>query len=318
MRGKPITYRWSRLTLAADTPLPELPECVPDAAPSWTIALTVGRAPARPGRRWFHHWEFPDGSRWAAFAREGRGYVVRFAEVGDFDIDIDRRIIRCYRQPDAPEYTLRHLLLDQVLPLLVGDASHLAVHASVVGTDRGALVLLGASGHGKSSLAACLAQRGYPVLSDDCCVLRRAGATFDVVPSYPGVRLKPDAISGAWREGVSGPAVAHYSTKMRVDRDHGLPFRDTPAPLGSLYVIAPRRVLETAERVAIDPMSPRQAMLDLVDYTFHLDIHDEARMRQAFALAGDVAGSHRTRSLAFPWDLSQVDPVADAVLQDLV
>ena len=313
MRGKPITYRWSRLTLAADVPLPELPQCVPDAAPSWTIALTEGRAPARPGRRWFHHWEFPDGSRWAAFAREGRGYVVRFAEVGDFDIDIDRRIIRCYRQADAPEYTMRHLLLDQVLPLLVGDRSHLAVHASAIATPRGAVVLLGASGHGKSSLAACLAHRGHPVLSDDCCVLRGSSGAFDVVPSYPGIRLKPDAVAGAWQPGADGPSVAHDSTKVRVG---GAPFAEAPVPIAALYTIAPRAALAAARDITIDPVSPRQAMLNLVDYTFHLDIHDEPRMRQAFDLAGDVAGRHRSRSLVFPWDLTRIDRVADAILQD--
>jgi hypothetical protein len=316
MGGKTRAYRWCDFSIACSTALPELRETETVHAASWTVSFVSGRAPARPGRRWFHHWRLPDGQRWAQFAREGRGHVVRFCAVGDFDIDIDRRIIRGYAGADTPEHTMRHLLLDQVLPLLVGDHSHLAVHASVVNSEQGAVVLLGASGHGKSSLAARLGQRGHTVLSDDCCVLRRTGGSFEVVPSYPGVRLRPDAISGAWAA-THGRPVAHYSTKIRVDGEFGVGFNEHPSPLASIYVIAPRRQLEASSRIAIDPLSPRQGMLDLVDYTFHLDIHDDARMRHAFELAGDVAGSHRLRSLVFPWDLSQVDRVADAILADI-
>jgi hypothetical protein len=310
-------HRWSGLTLASNRELPELPPGDPVAVPSWTTVLSKGRAPARPGRRWFHRWEFPDGRRWALFAREGRGYVVRFVDYGDFEIDIDRRVIHGYRRADAPEHTQRHLLLDQVLPLVVGDHDHLAVHASVVQTDRGALVLLGASGHGKSSLAARLAQRGHAVLTDDCCVIRKNGARFEVIPSYPGVRLRPDAIAEAWGRSEQGAAVAHYSTKLRLDGAHGLLFSDVPVPVGCIYVIAPLAQLEAARAISIDDLSPRRAMLDLVDYTFHLDIHDEARLRRSFELAGDVAAAHPSRALVFPWNLSEVDRVADAVLNSL-
>jgi len=310
-------HRWSGLTLASNRALPELPLADPVASPAWTIALRKGRAPARPGRRWFHQWQLADGKRWALFAREGRGYVIRFVDYGDFEIDVDRRIIRGYRRAGAAELTQRHLLLDQVLPLLVGDRDHLAVHASVVATGRGAIVLLGASGHGKSSLAARLAQRGHAVLTDDCCVIRKSGSQFDIIPSYPGVRLRPDAITEAWGRGEDGAAVAHYSTKLRVDRAHGLPFSESPMPVGCIYVIAPLAQLQNARDISIDELSPRRAMLDLVDYTFHLDIHDEARLRQSFELAGDVAAAHPSRALVFPWDLTQADRVADAVLNNL-
>lgn len=305
------------MTLASNRALPELPDADPVATPAWTIMLGKGRAPARPGRRWFHHWEFPDGRRWALFAREGRGYVIRFIDYGDFEIDIDRRIIRGYRRDDAPEHTQRHLLLDQVLPLIVGDHDHLAVHASVVATDRGAVVLVGASGHGKSSLAARLAQRGHAVLTDDCCVMRKRGSRFEIVPSYPGVRLRPDAIAENWGATEDTTTVAHYSTKLRLDRTHGMPFNDAPVSIGCIYVIAPLARLQQARDISIEDVSARRAMLDLVDYTFHLDIHDEARLRQSFELAGDVVAAHRSRALIFPWDLSQVDRVADAVLTNL-
>lgn len=313
------TYAWCELALATDLHFPEL-SCAPVAAhqsATWRLMLKPGRAPRR-SRRWFHHWRFPDGRRWVGFARDKTGYLLRFPRLADFDVRPDTRTIRCYSAPDAPAHTLRHLILDQVLPLVAGGPDRLALHGSVVATECGAVAFLAGPGFGKSTLAARLALRGYPLVSDDCCLLKRAPDGFHAVPSYPGVRLAPDSIGHLFGELPAGfGQVAHYSTKRRVARDDArLPFAAHPVPLARIYVVGEMDELHEARQIAIRPLARRAALFELLNYTFHLDVGYAPRIREAFELAADVVEWHDVRALVFPWALATADTVADAVLAD--
>lgn len=311
------TYGWCELTLGTEVEFPELSRAPAAARRSttWRLMLKFGRAPRRR-RRWFHHWRFPDGRRWVGFARDTSGYLLRFPRLADFDVQPDTRTIRCYSAADTPLHTLRHLILDQVLPLVVGGRDRLALHGSVVATERGAVAFLAGPGYGKSTLAARLALRGCPLISDDCCLLRRTPEGFQAVPSYPGVRLAPDSIGHLFGDRSAGfEQVAHYSTKRRVAREDGrLPFCPQPVPLARIYVLGAMDELQEARQIAIRPLTRRAALFDLLNYTFHLDVGYAPRIREAFELAADIVERHDVRRLVFPWVLAATDAVADAIL----
>jgi hypothetical protein len=323
-------YRWCGLTLGSSFALPELSQ-----APSpgggghdWTILIERSRAQRGSANtaRWFHHWEFPDGRSWLSFARRPRGYLLRFPSLADFQIDADRHVIRCVPVGGRHEVgpytdTVRHLLLDQVLPLVIGGDDCLVLHASVVAIDGGAVAFLAPAGHGKSTIAAELARRGFALVSDDCCFLRRrprrrgAGGAFDVVPSYPGVRLWPKTISHVLGATGALARVSHYSTKRRVSSgDSTLIFSDGPVPLRRLYLIAPLADLKRARRLTVSARTPRDAALDILNFTFHLDVEHAPRVRETFELAADLAGSYGVRRLTFPWNLRKLRAVADAII----
>ena len=309
-------YRWCGLTLRTDVDLPELaPAAVDSGGREWLVRLRRGRAPRRAGRRWFHRWRFPDGRRWVAFARDPAGYILRFPALADFDVRPAEQLIECYQQ-SAPPNTMRHLLLDQVLPLIVGTRDSIALHGSVVATTAGAIAFLGESGLGKSTLAATLGHRGCQVLSDDCCLLRRGARGFSVVPSYPGVRLNPDSLHRTFGPDAGGDRVSHYSQKRRAGGREMFEFSDAEVPLRHLYVMATRAELDAAPAIAITQPSKRDAMYALIDYTFHLDIGCAPRIRETFELAGAILDHHRVRKLAFPWNLAVSETLADAVLND--
>ena len=320
-------YRWCGLTIVTDIEFPELAETTADAAApvlsklasprQWQLRRREGRAPRRAGRRWFHRWRFPDGRRWVAFARDRVGHVLRFPGLVDFDVRSADQVIDCYPQPGTPENTLRHLALDQVLPLIVGTPDSIALHGSVIGTPAGAVAFLGQSGLGKSTLAATLGQRGYSVLSDDCCLLVRSGRGFDVVPSYPGVRLNPDSLEQMFGDGDHGPHVSHYSQKRRVGDRERFGFSDQPVRLSRLYVIAARDQLQETPAISITGTSKRDALYALIDYTFHLDIGYAPRIRETFELAGAIVDAYEVRRLAYPWDLAASDALAEAVVGDI-
>jgi hypothetical protein len=315
-------HRWCGLTLATDIPMPELVEAAPaesDRSVAWRLTVEDGEAPRQSGRRWFHHWRFPDGRRWLSLARHGSGYFLRFAGLADFDIIARERHIRGYRATSTPWHTFNHLLLDQVLPLVAGGGDSLVLHASVVSVNGRAVAFLGEAGQGKSTLAAALTRHGCRLLSDDCCVLRRSATGFDALPSYPGVRLFQESIARLF-DGVdtASEPVAHYSWKRRVTRaDAFEPFCGEPVPLRQLYAIAPDAALKRANAVQIVGRSARESLLDIVGATFYLDVQNEGRMREGFELAAEAANSRKVRLLTFPWDLSKVNLVAEGVLDDL-
>jgi len=311
------TYRWGALAIAADLDFPELPGGAAAGAPVWQFSLSTGRAPRRT-RRWFHHWRLPDGRRWVAFARDGSGYLLRFPRLADFCVEVATRTISCYRTAETPIQTVRHLLLDQLLPLVAGGHDTLALHGSVVAFDGGAAAFLAGPGYGKSTLAARLARRGFPLISDDCCLLRRTVGGFEAVPSYPGVRLTPEAIGVLFGEhSALFEQVAHYTTKRRVGIEDAVPYRVDPIPLARIYVLGEMDELQRAVGIAMRPQTKRAALFDLLNYTFHLDVGYAPRIREAFGLAADIVERHDVRRLVFPWANGAADLLADAVISDL-
>lgn len=320
------TYQWAGLELLSDVSLPELERREgprgaarqPVSDRRWRIRRWRGRAPPRTAIRWFHHWTFPNGRRWLSFARLDDGYLLRFPRLADFHLCLSLQEVAARREPATPHDTFRHLLLDQVLPLIVASRDCLALHASVVAVAGGAMVFLGATGNGKSTLAAALGRRGHAVLSDDCCVVRRSGRGFEVLPTYPGVRLFGPSREFVFRDAPTrGRRVSHYSSKRRVIDAAATPrFSATPVPLRRVYVLANRHAGSHVSQVEIARRSRRDSVVDLVGGTLFLDVTDPERALDAFDLAGDVAASLPVCSLTFPWNLAALDDVLDQLLLD--
>ncbi len=63
------------------------------------------------------------------------------------------------------------------------------LHAAAVRTTAGAVLLIGRSGHGKSTLAAALVERGHALLADDVTGLALRGGRVTALPSFASLRL---------------------------------------------------------------------------------------------------------------------------------
>lgn len=304
-------YRVCGLTVASDRPLPELARAGARRGPLWTVRT---RPPRDTRPAWFRHVRFPDGRRWMSIARAAGVYTVKFWRVATFEIHLAERLIVSMPARRTPPETVRHLLLDQVIPLIAASRNLVALHGSAVATNDGAVAFVGAAGRGKSTVAALLARMAWPVIADDCLLVERRRGRLVVVPNYPGLRLWPDAMLALFGEARHSTAVAHYSAKRRIAAPT-LPFARVPMPLRRIYVLGavPRR----SDRVAIGLRAPAQAMLDLLGFVHCLDVHDRLRMSHAFELVGAIAAATPIRSLTFRRQLSRLHEVRDAVLADL-
>lgn len=120
--------------------------------------------------------------------------VARFLIAGGRSIRIDAK-------RGADRRNVRLFLLGSAFGAVLHQRGLLPLHANAVEIDRRAFAFAGASGEGKSTLAAWFHDRCYPLLADDVCVLRfdeHHGVT--VCPGIARLRLWRDVIERTGRD----------------------------------------------------------------------------------------------------------------------
>ncbi len=309
------SYSVCGLTLASNMLLPEL-VTAHNKEPELSFSFFNGQRVDAPSH-WLRHHRLSDGQLWLSLAKLETGYLLRFPGLADFHVSAAASEIRCCARASISSETIRHLLLDQVIPLTLSERGKLVLHASAVVTTKGAIVFLGETGQGKSTLTASFAQRGFSVLTDDCLLLEEHNGQIFGIPSYPGLRLWPDAISALFGNKSRLPRVAHYADKKRLTaRDGQLQFSMEAVPLRKIYVLAATQQTESSMATLVQ-LSPRDAFIELIAYSYRLGISGHKRLSKEFELIGSVASSLPVCRLASPQDLSLLPVVQNAILANL-
>ena len=309
-------YRVCDITVESSIPLPEL--CpVDNADPAYFFRLLPARFQDSDPCPWFHQWCLPDGEPSLLIGRCGAGYLLRFSQLADFFLSNDGQETECLPCPSMPLMTIRHLFLDQIVPIILSLQGKLVLHASAVLTPDGAVAFIGATGWGKSTLASSFSETGSAVLTDDCLLLREEPGQVTAIPSYPGLRLWPETVNTIFGAHKSLAEVAHYSEKRRLNQSVGILFCSGPTPLRRIYFLAPLEVPGETVTINIDAVSPRYAFMELVKHRYLVDITDRFRLRQEFERLSRIAALPLFYRLTFPRDFSMLRNVQQAVLENL-
>lgn len=263
---------------------------------------------------WFHHWTVTGSRparrrRWLSFGHVADGRLLRFHGVADFHVSPAGDAIRCAPTAGCTPITLRHLLLDQVLPLVMSQRGRLVLHASAVHLDGfGTVAFAGAAGLGKSTLATALGRRGGAIVADDSLVVDDRGGVLQAVPGYPGVRLWRDALHGL---GVSRPdRVAQYTSKARIGRPH-LEFRSRPSPLKAIFMLGPRTRSGTAAHA--QPIAARDRLVALTRAAYVMDVTDRHQLTSIFVALAELATRVPVADLRVADDRRRLDAAAEQV-----
>lgn len=205
------THAVAGIAIDVPFPIPELPTTV--RAADWSVAAgAVADARDQP---LIFETRAADGKVWVGLRGSGDRYVLSFPTQVDFLLDLAARAVTFDARADTAEKSLRHLLIDQVVPHLLAADGGLVLHASAVATDEGALAFVGPSGTGKSSLAAALVTRGATLLADDFLLLRETDDGYQATPAYPSLRLWEDAAEHFTGAASDLPTVSAYTDKRR-------------------------------------------------------------------------------------------------------
>ena len=306
------SYRISGTAFHSSVLLPEL-LLDPHGIPEFTFQLFEESPAFLTSPSWLNHWYLNDGSIWLSVAKIEDGYLLRFPAYADFLVSRDGRNINCMLRQGCPHETMRHLLLNQIVPIVLSQLGKLALHASACATPRGVVAFMGLTGMGKSTLAASFGLKGFVVLTDDCLLVQEQGDHVMSVPSYGGLRLWPESVSALFEEEPIQQSMAHYTDKKRVlfDQDLGV----GSLSLRAVYVLALPENDETG--VTISPLSAREGLFEIVKHTFQLDVTDHEKLGEAFRRNEWLANSVPFFRLKYPRDHAVLPSVNAAILNHL-
>ncbi len=259
--------------------------------------------------------EQPDGSTWLTCTKTQDGYRLHFPELADFLIDRRGRHVTFLAQPRTAPETIRHLFLDQVIPPLLNLRGRDALHASAVRTASGACAFIGASGRGKSTLAAIFHMAGHAVISDDCLLLKDDPDQVLVEAAYPGLRLWDDGLECVIGKARPTLPVSDYTSKRRVS----MPESDDMGwlALRGVYVLVGYEEGNPLTCPVIEPLSMRDAYMELVQCAFRLDLTDQAMILRQMRVLERVAKKVAVKRLRIPEDLGTLPAARELILQDL-
>ncbi len=261
-----------------------------------------------------------NGDLWFASWNTGNGYVARFTGLCSFRMLPDEMRIDCAPEPGIAESTIVHLILDQALPRLLSlKADHLVLHASAVQAGSQVMAIMGESGQGKSTLAAWLASQGFPLLTDDCLVLRKdeTAQQWLAQPSYQSVRLWPDSVDALKIDDSALREFAHYSSKKRTGKQVDFRFAAEGAPVQACFVLAEPTDSEPlySGPPVIRPLSVSESFLTLVQAVFRLDAEKAQLNRKEFEVLTSLTETVRFFSLSYKRQYDCLPEVQKAMIE---
>jgi hypothetical protein len=189
------------------------------------------------------------------------------------------------------------------------------LHASAVAVDGGAMAVVGPAGAGKSTTAAALVRRGFPVLSEDVVALCDQGGVFHVQPGYPCIRLWPSSVRVLYGDPHALPLLTPNWEKrgLSLAGDDRL-FQPAPLPLRAIYLLDERTASESAPR--IEAVTPRDSLIALLTNTYLNYLKSKAMRAQEFRVLARVIASVTIRRVVPHEDVDRLPALCDLILND--
>ena len=267
----------------------------------WFASATEGAELQQAPSSWYRYGQLADGSSYA-----------RWENVGEFLASADGKTVVCRQASEAPAESFHVYLLGQALSFALVHQGFEPLHATTIVVDGEALVFLGESGYGKSSLAACFLAAGHRILTDDLLLIRDGCA----YPGPPRLKLFPAMARKFLGDASGGVPMNTVTRKMIVPLSDSY-VRTTPAPVRAIFALAPPRNVFRKQAVRIEALPPRDAFIELVRNTFNYRITAARRLERQFTEAARLAAAIPVRRLSHPRDINRLPAVRDAILNDV-
>lgn len=299
-------YRAYGLTIDSTLEIPEMSVAADGNGGSEAdVVIRRGTVPEALAER------LAEGNAYQASATE---LLLEIEDVGRYLVS-DGREVTFEPAPSATDHDVRVFLLGTCFGALLHQRGALVLHASGIGTDRGAVLFAGGSGAGKSTLLAEMMRRGYKMMVDDVCAItrdpRRDGALV-VMPSYARTRLWGDAAAH-----LDVDTTDFHRTRSHMDKYERLvpdQFWAQPAPLRKIYCL----VATKADLLELDPLPAMAVPPVILENTYRKMFLDPFGVREHhFDLTSDIARSVPVSWAIRPFGSFRVGELADMVIEDL-
>lgn len=317
-------YIYFNHIIESDIALPELTELIGKDA-QIRLADVRFQVSSKQGeftrtREWLHHWLAPDESVSISFARDNDILYLHFPGLARFTICNNGQLVTCSVGTSLTSATIRHLLLDQVLPRIFAHYhSYIVYHASFLSVTGRGICFLADSGWGKSTIAAAVGAAGNTILNDDCIgITIKDQKLFGTAP-YHGIRLLTDSIEHFGESfGNSDNVVAEYTSKRRLRLEPAHSDGENNIPLQAFFLLSSPEEGRGCIGAEVCPVGGMQAMKALLKNTFCFDVNDEGWQKNHFRkVAALVASNLPIYSLRYPRDYKILPEVVKAIMATL-
>ena len=217
-----LKHRYSvfGLRIASEICLPELHEAC--ATLPVDVEIREGRVDAPA--------ELRDG-----YSAGPGGTVLSIPKVGRYLVRDGKEIV-LDADPESSDRNRRLYLLGSALGALLHQRGLMPLHANTVVVGDRAIAFSGHSGAGKSTIAAWFHDRGYPVLTDDVCVLTFGPDGRPLAqPGIPRLRLWEEALKASGRD--SGDHPRSFDDMDKYDVPIGATAALEAVPLDRVYLL---------------------------------------------------------------------------------
>lgn len=238
------------LTIRSCLPLPEL---LPTEIVTADIEIIYGEVPA----------ELPGAiARGVRYQSAPGALRLQVDGVANFLVR-DGRTITIAREASAEDDDVRVFLLGSVFGALLHQRRDLVLHGSAIEFHGGAVVFIGVSGVGKSTLAAAFRKKGHAVLTDDLCVARPGSdGRMLAHPGFPQTKLWLDSLK---QLNVSPEGLRRIRNKLEKRAvPLGADFSPTPLPVKRLYLLRPHN----GDEIKVMPVQGPQKFSILKSHTY--------------------------------------------------
>lgn len=237
-------YRAHGLRIRSEVELPLPPDPSPPPSPDLVLRRGCDRevVGGDPTGRPLARLDNGSGTTFYTFARDAASTTLRFPGLCEFVGDPGLTDLTVHLHPGVDVGFLPVLAAGTVLAVHLKLRGELVLHASAVKVDGRALAFVGASGMGKSTLAALLCTAGAQLVSDDVLRVGLPGADAGAPLAYPGSaegRLREGARSLADDAGwaaVRATADGRLAVRSRTHLTRALPLAACVVPIRSRSV----------------------------------------------------------------------------------
>jgi hypothetical protein len=308
-------YLYCGITIRSNIAISELPVSAKKKA---EISFNLKPASKHATKQhWLFHWYSANGDIILSFCKQGLSSVLGFPGLADYLISEDTKRITCRPTPGTSRATIRHLLLDQVLPRCLAYHEKIMVHASAVKLEHGLILFLGDSGSGKSTLAGNFHQAGQPAVSDDCLWIKETRSIPKAIPCYEGLRLWEDSLQVLFPTQQKVGGMAHYSLKKRVPLGRNdVRISQNETIIQAMFVLAPPRQTTVSE-IILEKLSNREAFIALLRQSFQLNLMDRERISWHLRALKRIVLRLPAYSLAIPHNYDLLPLVHQRILETL-
>lgn len=273
-----------------------------DASPA--ILISLSDAPPPIGRRIYRY-----GGRYQlAFEACGDAWLFRHGDDIVVTVANSGRVLDCHCSEPARLPLLAEILTRRVLPRICALHGRLPVHGATLGDGRGATMLLGSSGAGKSTMTAALAHYlGWAIFSDDMSIVDDQ-ARHTVFTTTPGVSVWRQSQRALGLPAEECRPLQHYEGKSWYSPSPAL--APPPQPLDAVILLS---FDANGRDIRCGRVSGPDALVKVSSQLVAFHPRDRAAIAALFERVRRLVSAIPVYTLSYPRDYEALPAVVDTI-----